>query len=110
MKTRSIPAWMRTAAFALFLTPLGALATGGSPVNINTADAAALEQIKGLGPVKAKAIVDYRSAQGPFSSVDELVKVPGIGPKSVEAMRANLSTGPAPAPSAAATPAPAAGR
>jgi competence protein ComEA len=76
-------------AFALLLTPFGALAA----VDINTADAAALEQVKGIGPARAAAIVKYRSNNGPFKSVDDLVKVPGIGEKSVEQLRAQLSVG-----------------
>jgi competence protein ComEA len=103
MKCRSFKNWMCTTTFALLLSPLAALAAG--PININTADALTLEQIKGIGPVKAQAIVDYRSTKGPFASVDDLVNVPGIGPKSVQAMRESLTTG-GPAPTAAANPPP----
>lgn len=85
----------RTIVLALLLSPLAAF----SAVDINTADAAALEQVKGIGPARAAAIVKYRSENGPFKSVDELVKVPGIGEKSVEQLRDQLSVGkPAPAP------------
>lgn len=76
-------------ALALLLSPFGALAA----VDINTADAAALEQVKGIGPARAAAIVKYRGEHGPFKSVDELVKVPGIGEKSVEQLRDQLSVG-----------------
>ncbi|MDX5364042.1 MAG: helix-hairpin-helix domain-containing protein [Pseudazoarcus pumilus] len=76
-------------AFALLLCPLAALAA----VDINSADAAALEQVKGIGPAKAAAIVKYRSDNGPFKSLDDLVKVPGIGEKSVEQLRGQLSVG-----------------
>ncbi|WP_434153599.1 ComEA family DNA-binding protein [Pseudomonas sp. JZ134] len=52
-----------------------------SKVNINTADAATLDKrLKGVGAAKAKAIVDYRNAHGPFQAVDELIEVKGIGP------------------------------
>lgn len=74
---------------ALFLAPFGALAA----VDVNTADAAALEQIKGVGPARAAAIVKYRNENGPFTSVDELVKVPGIGEKSVEQLRDQVTAG-----------------
>jgi len=67
---------------------------GFAAVDINTADAATLEQVKGIGPVKAAAIVDYRKANGPFKSVDELAKVPGIGEKSVEQLRDQLTVSP----------------
>ncbi len=50
------------------------------PVNINTADAAALTAaLKGVGPSKAEAIVAYRQSYGSFQSVDELAEVKGIG-------------------------------
>lgn len=48
-------------------------------ININTASAEELESLPGIGPVLAKRIVDYRSANGPFSTVDGLVRVSGIG-------------------------------
>jgi competence protein ComEA len=57
-------------------------ATGGSggPVNLNTADAAALDGLPGIGPVLAQRIVDHRDQHGPFRQVDDLLDVPGIGP------------------------------
>src|SRR5215210_4315121 len=48
-------------------------------VNINTATQAELEKLHGIGASKAKAIVEYRTKNGPFKSVDDLDKVPGIG-------------------------------
>jgi competence protein ComEA len=51
----------------------------GGPVNLNTASAAELDALPGVGPVLAQRIVDHRK-QGPFRSVDELDDVPGIGP------------------------------
>ena len=48
-------------------------------VDINTASQADLESIKGLGPVKAKAIIEYRNKYGMFKSVEELANVKGIG-------------------------------
>ncbi|PTQ68448.1 ComEA family DNA-binding protein [Pseudomonas sp. GV071] len=61
-------------------------------VNLNTADAAALErELDGIGQVKAKAIVDHREANGPFTSVDELLEVKGIGAATLEKNRAKLS-------------------
>ena len=52
-------------------------------VNINTADEAALMSIKGIGEAKAKAIMEYRQKNGPFKTVDDLTKVKGIGEKSL---------------------------
>ncbi|MBV6390796.1 helix-hairpin-helix domain-containing protein [Nitrosomonas europaea] len=48
-------------------------------VDINTASQADLESVKGLGPVKAKAIIEYRNKYGMFKSVEELANVKGIG-------------------------------
>ncbi|MDT0275978.1 ComEA family DNA-binding protein [Blastococcus goldschmidtiae] len=52
----------------------------GGPVDLNTATAEDLDGLPGIGPVLAQRIVAYRSAQGPFRSVDQLDDVPGIGP------------------------------
>lgn len=52
---------------------------GQGLVNINTANAAQLTQLPGVGPAIAQKIIDYRTANGPFTSVDDLTKVPGIG-------------------------------
>ncbi len=53
---------------------------GGSRVNLNTASAAELDALPGIGPVLAQRIVDHRSRHGPFRSVEQLDDVPGIGP------------------------------
>lgn len=61
-------------------------------VNLNTADELTLErELLGVGAVKAKAIVDHRQANGPFTSVDELLEVKGIGAATLEKNRAKLS-------------------
>ena len=61
-------------------------------VNLNTADESTLErELIGVGAVKAKAIVEYRSANGPFTSVDELLEVKGIGAATLDKNRAKLS-------------------
>jgi competence protein ComEA len=59
--------------------------TGGSEVaarviNINLASATELEQLPGVGPATAKAIVTYREKYGAFNTVEDLLKVRGIGP------------------------------
>jgi competence protein ComEA len=53
-------------------------------VNLNTATAADLDALPGIGPVLAQRIVDYRDQQGRFTSVDQLDDVPGIGPAIAE--------------------------
>ncbi|WP_100488652.1 helix-hairpin-helix domain-containing protein [Sporolactobacillus pectinivorans] len=61
---------------------------GGQPkVNINTADETDLQNLSGIGPAKAKAILQYREEHGPFKSVDDLTNVSGIGEKSLEKIK-----------------------
>lgn len=88
------------ATILMFIASIGfALAA----VNINTATVEELESVKGIGPSKAKAIVDYRSKNGPFKSLDDLKEVKGFGDKSVDKLRGELSAGDAaPAPAKAA--------
>jgi competence protein ComEA len=57
---------------------------GTTVVNINTADATALEGLPGIGEVLAAAVVQYRDEHGPFTSVDQLQDVSGIGPATFE--------------------------
>jgi competence protein ComEA len=60
----------------------------GALVNVNTATAAELELLPGIGPALAAAIIEYRTSNGPFTTVEELMDVPGIGPAKLEQMRA----------------------
>lgn len=60
-------------------------------IDINTATQAELEAIDGIGPAKAKAIVDYRSKNGPFKSLSELDKVKGFGKVSVKKLKGDLT-------------------
>ncbi|MGO0122766.1 helix-hairpin-helix domain-containing protein [Desulfothermobacter acidiphilus] len=61
--------------------------SSGTKVNLNTASEAELQTLPGIGPTLARRIVEYRSKNGPFSSVDELAKVPGIGARRLEQLR-----------------------
>jgi len=61
--------------------------SGAALININTASAGELEALPGVGEVIAQRIVDYRTENGPFASVDELLDVSGIGPATLEEMR-----------------------
>ncbi|MDR0777203.1 MAG: helix-hairpin-helix domain-containing protein [Azonexus sp.] len=75
-------------SIALFLAGIGlALAA----VNINTASVDELNTVKGIGPSKAKAIVEYREKNGPYKTLDDLKEVKGFGAKSVDKLRGELS-------------------
>ena len=70
--------------------PAGPSAGSGSApglVSVNTADAAALEELPGIGPALAARIIDWRDTEGPFGGVDDLLAVSGIGPKVLESLR-----------------------
>jgi len=60
-------------------------------VNLNTANREQLIALEGINPVMATAIVTYRESIGPFASVDELAKVPGIDARTVERLRDHLT-------------------
>jgi competence ComEA-like helix-hairpin-helix protein len=59
-------------------------------VNINGAGVAELSQLPGLGMITAQKIVEHRKANGPFTSHDDLLAVPGIGPGTLDAIRPHL--------------------
>ena len=89
---------MQRMFMALALAVLAQLATSVpaiAAVNINTATQEEFIALhKGLGPAKAQAIIDYRKANGPFKSVDDLRHVKGIGAKRLEKLRPELTVGP----------------
>lgn len=77
-------------------TPVAGAATGGTSgaglapgglVNVNTATAEELDTLPGIGEVLAQSIIDYRTQNGPFTSVDQLVDVSGIGDATLEELR-----------------------
>lgn len=73
-----------------------AVGGGGAPagpVNINTATAAELETLSGVGPKTAEAIVEYREANGPFESIEGIMNVPGIGEGTFEKIRDEITVG-----------------
>jgi len=60
---------------------------GGGLVDLNRADATALQALPGVGPATSAAIVEWREGSGGFRSVDDLLEVPGIGEKTLESLR-----------------------
>jgi competence protein ComEA len=61
--------------------------TGGGLVDLNSADATALETLPGVGPATSAAVLEWRRQNGSFRSVDDLLEVPGIGEKTLESLR-----------------------
>lgn len=57
------------------------------PMDLNRAGIDEIVLLPGIGPKKAQAIVDWRNQKGCFSSVDDLLRVKGIGPKTLESIR-----------------------
>ncbi|NLZ18008.1 MAG: helix-hairpin-helix domain-containing protein [Desulfobulbaceae bacterium] len=82
---------MKKALFALFFLLFFATATFAK-VNINTATVQELTTLPGIGPAKAEAIIKHREANGPFKTVDELGNVKGVGPKTLQDLRSEVST------------------
>lgn len=62
-------------------------ATGSTLVSLNTATAQQLDDLPGVGPATAAAIIGHRERNGPFASVDDLLAVPGIGPSKLARLR-----------------------
>jgi len=84
----------QAAAFLLMFG--GAIAAFAGPVDVNSADAETISaELKGVGITKAIAIVEYREANGPFKSVEELALVKGIGQRTIEINRENILLKPA---------------
>lgn len=81
---------IKSLVFGLSLS-LASLAVFAAQINLNTASATQLEALHGVGAAKAEAIVAYRAAHGGFKSVDELASVKGIGVKTVDKNRDQMT-------------------
>lgn len=84
---------IRTFIFSVSLLGCLPAFAGTATININTADATTLSSgLVGIGESKAVAIVEYRQLNGPFTSVDDLLLVKGIGDNTIEKNREALTT------------------
>jgi competence protein ComEA len=61
------------------------------PIDLNTADSTALESVPGIGKSLSQRILAFRDKNGPFQSVDDLLKVQGVGEKSIQKLRPYLT-------------------
>jgi competence protein ComEA len=85
---------MKRIVTLLLAAGLSAMAWAAAAVDINRATAEEIaEALNGVGLSKAQAIVAYREANGPFTHADELVKVKGIGLRTVDKNRDNIEVG-----------------
>lgn len=98
LKTRSVmSSWargsrdMRRLPLVLLLFLLLPTFAYAAVVNINTADAALLDTLPGIGPTKAAAIVDYRESHGPFKHIEDIQEVSGIGPSTFAKLSSQIT-------------------
>ncbi|MFP4573890.1 MAG: ComEA family DNA-binding protein [Desulfobacterales bacterium] len=70
-------------------------ATSNEKIDVNTASVEELTEIKGVGPVIAERIVDYRENNGAFSAPEDLGNVKGLGPKTISEIKSQIVFGPA---------------
>jgi len=75
----------------VFSLILPATLYAGGAVNINTADKETLMSIKGLGERRAEAIIQYREKNGPFTNIDQLAEIRGIGQSLIDDNRDALA-------------------
>jgi len=79
-----------------FLLVVPCLLLAGEPIDVNTATRDELMALRGIGEIKAQAIIDYRTANGPFESLEDLDNVSGIGEKTMEANQDQWTIGQSP--------------
>lgn len=86
---------MKTLLGTLLVTSLLVLSptSQAADMNINTATAAQLTELKGIGGKKAQAIIEWRKANGPFTDVAQLTEIKGIGPNTLKRMNTTLTLG-----------------
>jgi competence ComEA-like helix-hairpin-helix protein len=89
--------WIRSGGAAGHLVEIDAVPAAGPKadavrfvVDINTADLAELGELPQVGPTLALRLIEHREQNGPFRSVDDLLRVKGIGPKTLTALRPHI--------------------
>lgn len=97
--TASVPAPTPTDSVVAGSSPAAAVpiavpAAEGGKININTAGAAELDKLSGVGPALAERIIQYRTEHGPFAKAEDIQNVSGIGPKTYEKMASQVTVGP----------------
>lgn len=73
--------------------PATAGAPAGGQIDLNTATVEQLDTLPGIGPSTAQKIVSDRASNGPFRTVDDLMRVPGVGPAKLDALKGLVTTG-----------------
>lgn len=91
--TVSVPARQVSAAVPAETQAEPSVQAASLPVNINTADAAELAALPGIGEVLAQRILDYRRVHGDFSAVEQLTNVEGIGEGKLETILELITIG-----------------
>lgn len=80
---------LKKCILALFLM-LPAMLYAGDAININTANKETLMSVKGVGERRAEAIIQYRDKHGPFTTIDQLAEIQGIGQSLIDTNRDTL--------------------
>lgn len=87
-----VPAFGEEAAVPITATAAPSTAGGASgQINLNTADETTLMELPGIGPSKAAAIIAYRDESGPFTAIEQLKEVSGIGDKTYEQLQESIA-------------------
>ena len=82
-----------TSQFSVVVTPTPFGTPAVELININTASLSELDRLPGIGPTTAQKIIDYRTANGPFAQIADIINVSGIGPATYENIKNLITVG-----------------